>query len=149
MPGGSASGITTMFTVTFVSLAIKRIWSMPMVYGIYGIIGLISHLLVGDWLYMPMILSVVMLSLFYNWIVHKYHYSIAAYLILLPLYVIILQYLNFIFFYLVNNQKAEFIINPNSVFLSALFGCTGIILAYLCYFKWNNHHLITGLLSKR
>ena len=145
LPGGSATGITTMFSVTFVSLVIKRIWCIPMVYFIYGSIGLISHLMVGDWLYLYAILAIILISAIYNWMIHRYDYNIVTYIVIFPVFMILLQYLYIAILHLAKNQDLAMNIDLYSIFLSLLYGYGGIILAYISYFNLNKCSLISRL----
>jgi len=140
MPGGSATGVTTMFIVTFVSLTIKKNWCIPMVYFIYGSIGLISHLLIDDWFYLFIILSITVISVIFNWVIHWYKYNITAYIIFFPVFVIILQFVNSGLLYIAKGQNL--VMNLHATVLAIIFGYAGIMLAYISFKKLNDHKLI-------
>jgi len=53
LPGGSATGITTMFVITLLSLKLKQFGVIPVVFFIYGLIGLPSHLIIDPLFILP------------------------------------------------------------------------------------------------
>jgi hypothetical protein len=133
LPGGSSNGITTMFVVTFVSLTIKRIDCIPLIYFIYALIGLPSHLFIGDWLYLVSILLLLVSAVIFNWLLNKLDYRITSYIIALPVFVIVLQAVNLIYLYFVNGQNPILHIDIYSVFLSLLMGYGGILTAFVFF----------------
>lgn len=128
LPGGSATGITTMFVITWLSLKLKQFGVIPVVFLIYGLIGLPSHLAVGDNAYVLAILLLVIPTLIYDWILHLKQYKFFAYLWVFPILVALVKF-STQFLYFINSSNWQF---PNfeDYFMALLLGYTGIIAGY-------------------
>jgi len=135
LPGGSATGITSMFVVTWLSLTFRKFGHIPVIYLIYGLIGLPSHLAVGDKMYLVAILLLVLSALIYDWVLYLNHYRIPAYIFAYPLLVILVnslyQFLNFL------NAGDWTFPDLKAFLLSFPFGYAGILLGYLLSGKFS------------
>jgi len=129
LPGGSATGITSMLAITWLSLTLRRFGYIPVIYLIYGLIGLTSHMLVGDKMYLVVILLLTLSALIYDWVLSLKQYKITVYIFAFPLLVILVnasyQILNFL------NTGDWTLPDFKGVFLSVPFGYAGILLGYL------------------
>lgn len=133
LPGGSSSGITTMFFVTLVSIIIKRLGGIPILYLVYGCIGLPSHLLAGDWNYIIVIFLLVLSSILFDCLLSIQSYSIKAYVLCLPAFVILMQMVYPVYIFIVDEHN--FIFNPDAytIIKSLLLAYSGMILAVIFY----------------
>jgi hypothetical protein len=135
LPGGSAFGITTMFTLVFVSLTVKKSGSVPIIYIVYGFIGAVSHLSVGDWMYVLFITALVLSAAGFAWFLNKFNYRLWTYFTGLPFFIIITRILNFAIIYFVKDQTAVPDTNIQTLALALLMGYSGIVLGYLVIMK--------------
>ena len=89
LPGGSSTGISSMFVLTLISLYFKRFGNIPIIYLFYGLFGLISHLLAGDSMYLLAILFLVLSALVYDLLLYFGKYHVLANLYALPVFIVI------------------------------------------------------------
>jgi hypothetical protein len=142
LPGGSAFGITTMFTITFISLTIRRFGYIPIVYSIYGSLGIPSHLLMGDWSYLLLIILLVVSAAIFDWFLYKYNYRLLSFFIAFPFFIVLTNIMNFAFVYLIKRENPILDIKIQTFTLSLLLGYLGIVLAYLCIKKSPNNKFV-------
>jgi hypothetical protein len=127
MPGGSATGITTMFFITCLGLIVRQIGYIPLLFLIYGLIGLPSHLFIGDWLYLLIIFLMILCALIYDWILSMLKYSLKGHLTAFPLFFILTQICS------MGMSNSFLNIEYNIIVYSLLLGYSGILLAFACY----------------
>lgn len=136
LPGGSATGITSMLVITWLSLTLRKFGHIPVIYLIYGLIGLPSHLAVGDKMYLVAISLLVLSALIYDWVLYLKRYRIIAHIFAYPLFVILVnssyQFLNFL------NTGDWTFPDLKAFLLSFPFGYAGILLGYLLSRKFSN-----------
>lgn len=106
LPGGSATGITTMFVITWLSLKLKQFGVIPIVFFIYGLIGLPSHLAVGDNAYFLAILFLVVSTLVFDLLLKLNKYKISSYFWAFPVLAILVK-LSTLYFLFLNSGKWE------------------------------------------
>lgn len=133
MPGGSASGITTMFVVTLVSLFTRRIESTPLVYLAYGLIGLPSHIAHGDWAYFTILLSLLIPATVFSLILHRLHYRPLAYFAAFPVHRLLIQGISSGLMYFFYGQNPIAHMDALTFALSFLSGYGGITAAVICF----------------
>jgi len=132
MPGGSATGITTMFAVTCLGLIVRQPGYIPLLFFVYGLIGLPSHLFIGDWLYLLIIFLMILCALIYDWILSMLKYSLKAHLVAFPLFFIMTQICSMGMSGSFNGKELHLNIEYNTIVNSLLLGYSGIFLAYAC-----------------
>jgi len=79
LPGGSAAGITTIYVISLVSLVIRKFKSVTMIFIIYGSIGILSHIMVGDWIYIPKVAIVIMIAALFDFLLHESSYRATSF----------------------------------------------------------------------
>lgn len=133
MPGGSTTGITTMFVITLLGFVAKSKGYIPLLYLIYGAIGLISHLLVGDWMYLISIALVVLSAAIYDWLLNVGKYVLRVHLLAFPLFYFLSQLNSIVFFYLSNPLQFTFQFHFTSIVYALLLGYSGLLIAFVSY----------------
>lgn len=131
LPGGSAFGITTMFTITLVSFILKRFGCIPIMYFTYSLIGIPSHLIANDWSYLVLVLLLVVSAFIFDWLLYKKNYQISSYYIALPIFMVLTKVMNFIFVYFFKGERPIIELKIETMILSLVLGYIGITLAYI------------------
>jgi hypothetical protein len=131
MPGGSDTGLTTMLAISWISLHLKKPGIIPFIYLIYGLIGLPSHLAVGDSYYFAGILLLVLSAAVFDILLYFGRYKIASYILIFPLFVASTKFTTQYFFYLKSDEWA--FPDLKDSLLSLLFGYGGIFFGYLIH----------------
>jgi hypothetical protein len=131
MPGGSAAGITTVYVISLVSLVIRKSNSITMVFIIYGSIGILSHIMVGDWMYIPKVAIVIMIAALFDFLLHESNYRATSFFFGFAMFVFLLNLANYGFLYLFDNFAKP--MNINDIILSLTYGYAGIIFAFATY----------------
>ena len=91
LPGGSATGITSMLAVTWLSVKLKQFGVVPALYFLYGLIGLPSHLYAGDTSYFLAILFLAIPAVIFDFFLNLKHYQPLHYLWAFPMFVILVK----------------------------------------------------------
>jgi hypothetical protein len=131
MPGGSAAGITTVYVISLVSLVIRKFKSVTMVFIIYGSIGILSHIMVGDWIYIPKVAIVIMIAALFDFLLHESSYRATSFIFGFAIFVFLLNVTDYGFSYLFENFAKP--MNIKDVILSLAYGYAGIIFAFATY----------------
>ncbi len=69
----------------------ERLGGIPILYLVYGCIGLTSHLLMGDWPYVVIVMLLIMSSILFDWMLQIQGYSIKAYALSFSVFEILIQ----------------------------------------------------------
>lgn len=133
MPGGSATGITTMFVITFLGLLVRQVGFIPLLYLIYGLIGLTSHLLKGDLLYLLIIILMVITALIYDWLLCLNGYRFKAQIFLFPVFFVMTQASSIGISFILKGEEAIYNFQFNIIAIALLLGYLGIIIAFICF----------------
>ncbi|WP_410509418.1 hypothetical protein RSJ42_04115 [Methanosarcina hadiensis] len=131
MPGGSAAGITTIYVISLVSLVIRKFKSVTMVYMVYGCIGILSHLMVGDWIYIPKVAVVIIIAVIFDFFLHESSYRITSFIFGFALFVFLLNLADYGLSYLFGYFTKP--VNIKDMILSLVCGYAGIICAFATY----------------
>lgn len=147
LPGGSSNGITTMFFVTFVSLILKRFGGIPILYLVYGCVGLPSHLLAGDWFYLVIVLLLILSSVLFDWLLKIQRYRIKAYVLSFPVFAVLMQVIYVAHSHLISGYQINFSSSVYTVLMSLLLGYSGMILAFIFHRRFAKSKLIEQIVS--
>lgn len=131
MPGGSAAGITTIYVISLVSLVIRKFKSVTMVYMIYGSIGILSHIMVGDWIYIPKVAIVIIIAAIFDFFLHENSYRITSFIFGFALFVFLLNLADYGFSYMIGNFAKP--VEIKDIIISLACGYAGIICAFATY----------------
>lgn len=129
LPGGSATGVTTMLAIAWISLHLKKPGIIPFIFIVYGLIGLPSHLAMGDKYYFAGILLLVFPALIFDILLYFNQYSIVSYIFIFPLFVVCVKFSTQYFFYVKSGEWAY--PGLKDMFLSLLFGYVGLLMGFL------------------
>jgi hypothetical protein len=146
MPGGSAAGITTIYVISLVSLVIRKFKSITMVFIIYGSIGILSHIMVGDWIYIPKVAIVIMIAALFDFILHKNSYRATSFIFGFAIFIFLLNISDYSFSYLFEDFAKP--MNIKDMILSLAYGYIGIIFAFATYELIKNKRIITEINKK-
>ena len=131
LPGGSATGITTMLAISWIGFHFKRPGLIPLVYLIYGLFGLPSHFFAGDNYYFTGILLLVLPALVFDIFLYFGQYKIVSFIVIFPLFVVCVKFSTQYFFYLKSGEW-NFPAWKDGL-LSLLFGYAGILFGFLIH----------------
>lgn len=131
MPGGSATGITTIYVISLVSLVIRKFKSVTMVYMVYGSIGILSHIMVGDWIYIPKVAIVIIIAAIFDFSLHESSYRITSFIFGFALFVFLLNLADYGFSYIIGNFAKP--VDIKDIIISLACGYAGIICAFATY----------------
>lgn len=147
LPGGSSCGVTTMFFVTFVSLILKRFGGIPILYLVYGCVGLPSHLLTGDWLYLAIVVLLILSSILFDWLLKIQRYRIRAYVLSFPVFAVLIQVIYVAHSHFINGYQINFSSSVYTVLMSLLLGYAGMILAFIFHRRFAKYKFIQQIES--
>ena len=143
MPGGSAAGITTIYVISVVSLVIRKFRSITLVFIIYGSIGILSHIMVEDWIYIPKVAIVIMIAALFDFILHKKSYGATSFIFGFAIFVFLLNVTEYSFSYLFEDFAKP--MNIKDIILSLAYGYIGIMFAFATYELIKNKRIITKI----
>ena len=146
IPGGSAAGITTIYVISLVSLVIRKFKSITMIFIVYGSIGILSHIMVGDWIYIPKVIIVIIIAALFDFFLHRSSYRATSFILGLALFIFILNITEYGFSYFFENFVNS--MNIKDVFLSLASGYAGMILAFATYELIRNKRIIKEINKK-
>ena len=146
MPGGSAAGITTIYVISLVSLVIRKFKVITIVFIIYGFIGILSHIMVGDWIYIPKVVIVIMIATLFDFLLHESGYRATSFIFGFVVFVFLLTITDYGFSYLFENFTRT--INIKDIILSLAYGYAGIIFAFATYELIRNKRIIKEIIKK-
>lgn len=146
MPGGSAAGITTIYVISLVSLVIRKFKSVTMVFIIYGSIGILSHIMAGDWIYIPKVAIVIMIAALFDFLLYESSYRATSFIFGFAIFVFLLNVADYGFSYLFENFAKT--IHVKDIILSLASGYAGIIFAFATYELIRNKRIIIEMNKK-
>ncbi|WP_370574550.1 hypothetical protein [Methanomethylovorans sp.] len=146
MPGGSAAGITTIYVISLMSLIIRKFKVVTLIFIIYGSIGLLSHILVGDWIYIPKVAIVIMIAALFDILLHKGSYRAPSFIFGFALFIVLLNATDYGLSYLLENFVKT--VNIKDMILSLAYGYAGIIFAFATYELIRNKRIIMEISTK-
>jgi len=131
LPGGSAIGITTMFVITWLSLKLKQFGVIPVVFLIYSLIGLPSHLAAGDTSYFFAIVLLVGSAIVFDILLNIKQYQLSGYVLAFPLLALMIKFSGQ-YLYFLDSGEWDFP-NLQDLLFASLLGYTGIGIGYTIY----------------
>ncbi|MPM42555.1 hypothetical protein SDC9_89221 [bioreactor metagenome] len=143
MPGGSAAGITTIYVISLVSLVLRKFKSITMIFIIYGSIGILSHIMVEDWIYIPKAAIVIMIAAAFDFILYKNNYRATSFIFGFAIFIFLLNITEYSFSYLFEDFAKP--MNIKNILLSLAHGYIGIIFAFATYELIKNKRIITEI----
>ncbi len=149
LPGGSSYGTTTMFAATVVGMALQKSGHIPIMFLVYGLLGLPSHLFVGDRLYPVSMLLWIFCAVIFDQLVKRQGYSFRGYLISFPFFALLYRLIHFAYLYLVGvaDPFATFRISTEGMAL--VLGYAGIAAAHFCLETRRGHKHLTRLRTEQ
>ncbi len=134
LPGGSATGITAAFIVTFSVLKTQRFGVISVIFSIYGLIGIPSHLATGDFYYLWIVLSLVVSALAFDVVVFFSKFQKWGLILGYLIFVFGLNFINAGLQFFIKNQHPMFDLKNTG--LGLFLGFSGMLLAYLVHLKF-------------
>jgi hypothetical protein len=117
-------------------LKIKKFGVIAIVYTIYGIIGLPSHLFVKDYIYPVFILVAIAYGAGFDYFLSRMYYTKLGFIIGFPIFVVTLN----LFLSIINSRAITD--DLIKILVSITLGFVGIVIGYVAYylfeFKKNN-----------
>ncbi len=134
IPGGMATGITTIFVLALLALTTRVFGTVSIIYLISGLLGVFSQLPAGSQLELPGVFLLVFAGFTLDWVLYLNKYHIISLVIAYPLFSLLVNLFFMAYSYHVNHQPPAF--DTTDFIFSLLLGYAGIILAHAIYRKW-------------